>query len=373
MDVSILVPVFNEAAHIQRALQAMLAQRFPGQFEILVMEGGSRDGTRSIVESVATREARVRAIENPIGTIPSALNLGLRAARGTYVARMDAHTYYPLDYLRIGLERLRRGDVAHVSGPATPHGVGAWSRRIALALGSALATGGGMPRRIEAEEEIEVAFTGIWRRDALLALGGWDESWIVNEDVELTARLRAEGGKLVCLPELAALHVPRDSLAALARQYWRYGTYRSKTAGRHPETMRPEHLLPPALTLAVLIAMSPASKLRDAARVIGLGYAAAISAESLRIGLRQRVGPRDVAALPLVFATMHLAWGSGFLSGSRRFGVPFGAVRATLGIAFRSGAVRLLQDRHGHDDRNSATAARNLRRHPLRNGEGASG
>ena len=171
---------------------------------------------------------------------------------------MDAHTYYPPDYLQLGVDRLRRGGAEHVSGPQLAHGVGHAGRggwRSPSRPGSAPAapTSAGCP---EGEIEVDSGFTGVWRRSTLDEQGGWDEGWWNDQDSELAARIRKAGGRIVCLPEMEARYVPRDSLAALARQYWRYGFYRAKTSGRHPETMRRSHVLAPGLALALLGALA---------------------------------------------------------------------------------------------------------------------
>ena len=100
-------------------------------------------------------------------------------------------------------------------------------------------------------------FTGIWLRSTLETHGGWDEGWPQNQDAELAARIRDAGGRIVCVPEMAAEYVPRDSLKALARQYFRYGLYRAKTSGRHPESMAASHLLPPAVAACLAGALLP--------------------------------------------------------------------------------------------------------------------
>ena len=104
VDVSVLVPVLNEEACIRETVAAMQAQRFDGTIEFLFMDGRSEDGTRSILEQLAAADPRIRVIDNPARSTPSALNAGLRHARGDYVARMDAHAFYPPD-LRRGRRR----------------------------------------------------------------------------------------------------------------------------------------------------------------------------------------------------------------------------------------------------------------------------
>jgi succinoglycan biosynthesis protein ExoA len=171
----------------------------------------------------------------------------------------------------------------------------------------------------------------MWRRDVLLAQGGWDEEWLNDQDLELAARLRKDGGRIVCLPEMAASYIPRDDLAALARQYGRYGFYRVKTSRRHPESLRRSQLLPPALALTLLAAGAP--RPRSVARVARAGvavYALALLAASASAAREE--DPRDAATLPLVFGVMHLAYGTGFLRAAVELGPPWAALGGVAGL-----------------------------------------
>jgi succinoglycan biosynthesis protein ExoA len=339
---SVLVPVLDEAAHIRACVAAMRDQELEEEYELLFLDGGSTDGTRELLDELAGRDDRIRVLDNPGRTVPHALNIGLREARACVVVRMDAHTLYPPHYLACGLERLRRGDVVWVSGPQLPHGVDAGTRRVALGLSTRLGSGGAVYRH-ESAAEVDAAsgFTGLLDRRFVERLGGWDEAWTVNQDAELAARVRKAGGRIVVLPALAARYVPRGSLRALARQYRRYGLYRAKTCARHPESVELRHALPPALVLAAAAAVLPLGAPRVAARAAMAGYGAALLATAAAAARRAPL--RDAAALPAVFATMHAAWGAGFLVGCARFGVPargFGAAIASrrAGAAARGSA-----------------------------------
>jgi len=323
----VLVPILDEIDHIDATLAILRDQRYDGELEFLLIDGGSTDGTRPILDRVAAGDPRFRVIDNPSRYIPAALNLGLHRARGDYVVRMDAHTRYPADYVAKGVERLRSGDVAWASGPALPHGTGRWSRRVELALTTWLGVGNAAFRRARTEVESDTGFTGVLRRETLLALGGWDEESLVNEDGELAARVRASGGRIVCIPEMAAAYVPRDGLPALALQYWRYGQYRARTSRLHPESMRRTQLLPPGVVLAAGSALLPG--------VVGRIARAGLALYGLAVGAAcgsvvPRAAARDVAALPLVLLTMHGSWGAGFLRGCMRFGAPLGAIRRAV-------------------------------------------
>jgi succinoglycan biosynthesis protein ExoA len=330
---SILVPVLNERRHIDETARAMLAQHLDEPYEVLFIDGGSSDCTRERLAELAAKDTRVRVLDNPSRYTPHALNLGLRAARAPVVVRMDAHTIYPADYLRRGLERLRRGDVAWVSGPQLPRGVDVGSRRVALALSMRLGTGGASFRHaVGAEIEGDTGFTGVFDRAWLERVGGWDERWIINQDSELGARMREAGARIVILPEMAAHYLPRSRLRALARQYARYGYYRCLTCRRHPGSMRPGHIAPPGLALMALTAVGPRGPQRRLARLGTAAYAALLASSAARA--RRDATPRDAAAVPLVLGTMHLSWGAGFLAASTRHGPPLRAL-ATLAARFR--------------------------------------
>jgi succinoglycan biosynthesis protein ExoA len=342
-EVSVLVPVRNEEVHIRDAVATMLAQDYAGGIEFLFIEGMSEDRSREILDELAETDARIRVLENPRKGIPYALNIGLRNARGEFVVRMDGHSYYPPHYIATGVERLRAGDVEWVSGPQIPVGVGKWSRRVALALRSRFATAaslkwpsvldqesrgdGEAPSPGQSEHPLNAAsgvFGGVWRRATLEALGGWDEAWAVNEDSELLARFVEAGAPCVLRSDMGASYIPRDSLASLARQYWRYGQYRDKTSRRHPTTLRPLHLLPPTAILGLAVSLLRGGRTRRLAARGLAAYGAALGVETLRAGRRAPL--RDVATLPLVFATMHAAWGCGYLVGGLRFGPPLAAI-----------------------------------------------
>jgi succinoglycan biosynthesis protein ExoA len=317
-----LTPVLNEERHIRETVAALQAQDLDGAIEFIFIDGRSTDRTRAILDELAAGDSRIRVLDNPARQTATALNIGLESARGAYVARVDAHTWYPPSYLSLGIARLERGDVDWVSGPQVPVAEAGFARAVALALRSRLATGGSNrwdADRDADEDETELGtgvFTGVWRRETLCRFKGWDEGWPINQDSELAARFQLAGARIVSMPELGARYAPRDSLRRLARQYFRYGMYRAKTSLRHPHAVRPLHLAMPALVVAGAAAVAGPRVVRRPGRALVGAYVAAVMGETARSAPRHAA---DAARLPLVFATMHGAWGSGFLVGLARF------------------------------------------------------
>jgi succinoglycan biosynthesis protein ExoA len=335
---SVLIPVLNEERHIRETVAAMQAQRVDGPVEFLFMDGRSDDATRAILEELAREDPRIRVLDNPQRRTAHGLNIGLAAARGEYVVRMDAHGIYPPDYIAAGVERLRRGDVDWVAGPAVPRGTGRWSRRVALALGTSLGAGSSRkwsPESNGAGEERDLdagVWAGVWRRDTLERLGGWAVEWPINQDSELAGRVLGEGGRIVLVPRMAAEYFPRDNLKALAKQYLRYGYYRCKTGDHHPETLRPSLLLPPSVALTFWVALVAPRPLRQLARLgVGVYLAALVVSAARAADDVDRADPRDVATLPVVWTVMHVCWGSGFLWYCLRNGPPLAAIARFAG------------------------------------------
>jgi GT2 family glycosyltransferase len=336
VDCSILVPVYNEERYIERSWAAMRRQRFTGRLEFLFVDGPSSDRTREILERLAGEDDRIRVLDTHQRAVSSGLNVALANARGTWVARMDAHTAYPDDYISLGVARLGRGGTRWVSGPQLPQGHGPVSRAVALALASPIGRGGSRKwgvrgERDEPEFELDSGvFCGVWERATLLEYGGWDERWPRNEDSELAARFLERGERLICVPAMAAEYVPRDSLTGLWRQYRSYGQYRARTSRQHPDAMRPSHLLAPAIVVTAAATIAAPSPWRQLAR-LGFGaYAGALAVAGAR-SLPRAASAGDAALVPAVLATMHFAHGVGTIDGGRMYGAPLAALARMAG------------------------------------------
>jgi glycosyltransferase involved in cell wall biosynthesis len=338
IDVSVLTPVLNEEAHIRATVASMVRQEFDGSIEFIFIDGASEDRTRAILEELAVEDPRIRVLDNPDRTTAFGLNVGLAAARGRFVARMDGHTAYPPRYLADGVERLARGDVVWVAGPQLPRGEGVWSGRVAMALETGLASIGSKrwgDGSSDGEVELDTGvFTGVWPRWVLEQHGGWDSGFPINQDSELAARVLAAGQRIVQLPSMGAGYVPRNSLRSLWRQYYRYGLYRGKTARLHANSLRRSHLLGPGLVLAVAGSVVP-WPFRGLARLAVGAYLAALVAASARAAIASPERAGDAATLPVVFVVMHGAWGTGFIVSTFKHGPPLGALARVAGLGGR--------------------------------------
>jgi GT2 family glycosyltransferase len=336
VDCSILTPVYNEERYVEQSWEAMRRQRFDGSLEFLFADGRSTDRTREILERLAIEDDRVRVLDNPNRTVSSGLNVALGHARGTWVARMDAHTAYPDDYVALGVQRLQRGGTRWVSGPQLPRGHGPVSRAVALALADFMGRGGSRKWAVASHREAPEfeldsgVFCGVWARSTLLEYGGWDERWALNEDSEMAARFLERHERLICVPAMAAEYVPRDSLAGLWRQYRAYGRYRALTSVEHPDAMRVSHLLAPAIVVTAAGAVAAPAPVRRLARLGFAGYLGALAVAGIR-ARAQATSDTDAALVPVTLAIMHFGHGLGALEGFRMYGLPLAALAGLAG------------------------------------------
>lgn len=306
--VSVVIPVRDDAAGLPHAVDSVLAQTVDAELEVLLCVGPSSDGTEAAARALAARDPRVKVIGNPTGQIPTALNLGLRAAAGTAVVRVDARAVLPAGYIARGLASLRETGAANVGAVQKPVGHTRTQRAIATAMAHPVGSGGAAYRRGGALRRVDTAFLGIFDTAALRSAGGWNNNFLRNEDAELNLRLADRGGVWLD-PRLVVEYQPRKSLRRLARQYFDYGWWRRETIRRHPGSFALRQFAAPAVVV-VLAASLVAGALTPWALLVPVGYGAAM----LAVGAST---PGPIAERMLTgasLATMHVAWGSGFVA-----------------------------------------------------------
>jgi glycosyltransferase involved in cell wall biosynthesis len=296
--VSIVIPTFNEARFLRATLESVDAQTYGAIVEVIVADGRSTDATRAI----AADFERVRVVDNPDRIQAAGLNRAIEACRGDVVVRVDGHCVLEPDYVERCVDALLGSGAAIVGGAMSPVGVGRRQRGIACAMRSRLGAG---PARFHvggAPGWVDTVYLGAFRRDDALAVGGYAEDMVANEDAEFAIRMSARGG-VWFEPSIRSSYAPREGFVALVRQFYRYGRSRATTARRHPSSVKMRQLAAPALVLAVF---SPHRKQWLAV------YAAVVAGRS---ALELRRDAATAATFALALPAMHFAWGTGFLVG----------------------------------------------------------
>lgn len=318
-SVSIIVPCFNEEAHINGLLEALNAQTYRAEdTEVVIADGMSTDSTRDVVRHYAHDHPALdlNLVDNPKRSIPSAVNVAVTAAKGNIILRLDGHSQPYPDYVERCVRALQEGLGENVGGvwEIRAGGEGWIARSIAVAASHPLGVGDALYRHATIPAYVDTVPFGCFRRDLFQQLGGFNEDLLTNEDYDFNARIRQNGGRIWLDPKIRSVYFARESLGALFRQYWRYGFWKYRMLRRLPSTLRWRQALPPLLVGSLLLGLVLAwiSAIR-AFFIVELGlYLFALIVAGMAAAYKRR-SPSLILGLPLAIACMHLSWGGGFI------------------------------------------------------------
>ena len=320
--VSIIMPIRNEADFIERAIRSILDNDYPAEkMEILVVDGMSDDGTRQTVERLSHADDRIKILDNPKRIVPTALNIGIKAARGDLFIRVDGHAEIPSDFVTKSIECLREHPGAWVVGGyietvASDH----MGQAIASAMRSPIGVGNSRFRLGNYEGWVDTLAFGAHHKWIVDKIGYFDEELVRNQDDEFNLRIILAGGKIWMSKSIRSTYFSRASLRKLWDQYFQYGFWRMRTVQKHgiPSSFRQ---LAPLFLVSSLLFLGLAGLLWSGFWILLLVevvlYLLGLLLGTLDVG--RRSGWEFARVAPLVFAILHFAYGLGSLWGGVKF------------------------------------------------------
>lgn len=306
-----VLPILNEERHLAEAVGAILAQDWDGPIEVVLALGPSTDRTDDVARTLSESDQRVQLVPNPSGRTPDALNAAIAASSYDIVARVDGHGILSPGYLRTAARILQDKDAANVGGIMDAEGTTDFERAVACAMKSRIGVGGAKFKLGGGAGPAETVYLGVFKREWLSRVGGYDARYVRAQDWEMNYRIRALGGLVWFTPELRVAYRPRGSFKALARQYFQYGQWRRVVAREHRGSINARYLAPPT-ALAVFTIGAVGGFVWRPLWLLPAAYLGGITAGGLAISAEERPAVR--ALTPPVLATMHGAWGLGFLT-----------------------------------------------------------
>ena len=315
------MPVRNEAAFIERSVGSVLAQDYPrDRMEVLVADGSSQDGTAQAVASLQEKHNLVKLINNPEKIVATGLNAALRQARGEVIVRVDGHCEIATDYLSRCVSHLLKDKVEAVGGPIETIGESYVARAIASAMSSRFGVGSAFRVANSATQFTDTVAFPAYTRAVIDRAGPFDEELVRNQDDEYNYRLRKLGVKILLAEDVRSRYYSRATLPRLWRQYFQYGYWKVRVLQKHPRQMQMRQFMPPLLVAVLLLALL----LLPLFSVAGYLLAATVAVYSLAVLGAALMAARNhgwkfLPLLPIAFAILHLAYGSGFLIGLLKF------------------------------------------------------
>lgn len=322
-QISVIVSCRNEIRHIRTFLGCLFHQDLRGlEMEVLIADGMSEDGTRSVLAEFDKKYAVLRVIDNPERIAATGLNYAIREATGEIILRMDAHSIYAPDYIRTCIEVLRETDADNVGGPALTRAEGYIPEAIAHAFHVPFAVGCAKFRDPHYEGPVSTVPYGCWRKSTLDCIGRFDTEMVRGQDDELNFRIISSGGKVYQSPKIVSWYQPRRTLSALSRQFFQNGFWKVAAVSKHGRPASFRNLVPigcllTALCLPVLAWAASGMGLVSLHNTLiaalfalaGLYFSISVACAFL---VAKREGWRFLAVLPIVFATYQLPYALGF-------------------------------------------------------------
>jgi len=320
--ITIILPVRNEGNYIRAAVDGVLAQGYPAEhIEILIADGMSTDGTREIIKEYQRENANIILLDNPGWIVPTGMNIALKQAQGDIVIRVDGHCIIAPDYVRKCVEHLENDEVDGVGGPMETIGEDKLSETIALAMSSPFGVGNSAFRTISGKTIMAdtVPFPA-YTRSIIQKAGLYDEELVRNQDDEYNYRMRELGGRLLLAEDVRSKYYSRGSLQKLWKQYFQYGFYKVRVLQKHPRQMSLRQFVPPLFVISLLVMLFLTLSTHWGwipLSVIGGSYLFANLAASILTAAREVW--QHLLLLPIVFSTIHISYGAGFLAGLFKF------------------------------------------------------
>ena len=309
-DLSVILPVLNEANHLADAVKAILSQDYQGRFEVILAIGPSIDATLEIADELAKSDSRVIVVSNPTGRTAAGLNIALAKSNSPIIIRVDGHAEIPSSYLSTAVELLKKTGAVNVGGLMGAVGKTKFEKSVARAMRSPLGVGAAKFHTGGGAGEVDTVYLGCFLREALIEIGGFDERFIRAQDWELNFRLRERGGKIYFDPRLEVTYRPRANLTALAKQYFEYGRWRRVVSRKHAGTINYRYLAPPLALVGTALSLIVGSIVSPLLYIPAGIYASFTLVAGIALGK----GLLEKIMMPAVLFTMQMAWGAGFIT-----------------------------------------------------------
>lgn len=314
--VSVIIPLYNEERYIRKCLDSLIKQTYPKEkMEWILVDGCSSDKTVDIIEEYRQKYPQlIYLYTNPNRIVPYAMNIGIKASRGKFIVRLDAHADYQSDYISKCIHYLETIDADNVGGVAETKANGFMGNCIAKMLSSRFGVGNSEFRTNGKSGYVDTVPFGAFKREVFSKYGGYDERLIRNQDSEMNYRIRKNGGKIYLANDIHLSYYCRDSIKGISNMAKKNGMWNVITMKLCPGAMMVRHFIPLLFVLSLIglvllgFIFKPFWILLAAETCL---YLALDFVFSLKLGS----SIKEILTLMFLFPLFHISYGIGSLKG----------------------------------------------------------
>lgn len=315
--VSIIIPVRNEEQFIAKVLNKLLEQDYPREkTEIIVVDGLSEDGTKALVQEFQARHSNIRLVSNPKLLRASALNIGIKNARGDIILRIDARTSVPSDYVSKCVKALVESGAANVGGMQKPIADSPAQQAIGIAMSHPFGVGNAQFRIGKKSGFVDTVYLGCFKKEIFEKVGLFDEDPdVISEDSDMNHRISKAGEKVYFDKDIVAYYSPRKGIKELFKLYMHYGRAKAVVFVKRKSLTSWRQVVPPFFVLSFfllpILAIFHAFFLYVFLGMMG-AYSLANGVVSGYLTIKNKKDILFFLRLLLIFPSMHYSWGLGF-------------------------------------------------------------
>lgn len=314
--ISVVIPCRNEKKFIQKTINSILTQKdINKNFEIIVVDGQSEDGTREILNELQLLDKRITILDNPQKITPVALNIGIKKAKGDFIFILGAHAKIDEDYISSCLKIFdEHPEVSCAGGPIISKGNSSLGKSIALAMSSPVGVGNAKHRFPDYEGYAEMACFPAFKKEVFKKIGYYDERLVRNQDDDFCFRLRLKGDKVYISPKVKSIYYVRDNLKSLFKQYYQYGFWRVELLAKHKLPIALRQQIPFLFFLCMILLIIISIAVNDP--IIGITLPALYLTTLFIYSIIKFIKEKKLYVfwLPVVVFTLHISYALGFAS-----------------------------------------------------------
>lgn len=308
MTLSVICPCFNEEAYIRGLLEFFISAK-PVEKELILVDGGSRDKTKSIIREYQQNHRNIHLLDNPEKIVPYALNKAIPLCKADKIVRLDAHTKYAPDYFEKIIETFENVEADIVGGPTRTACKAPLQCAVAYAICTPFGVGNSQVHNVTYEGYSDSVTFGSWKKEIFTEVGMFDERLVRNQDDEFHYRAKSKGKKIYQNPAIKLWYYPRSNLKGLFKQYYQYGLFKPMVLKKVNSEIKLRHLIPSCF---LLYFMSLPLAVISPLWLIPLALYLLLD---VFFSLRAKGGLKVKLAALLVYPALHVSYGAGFLRG----------------------------------------------------------